>query len=75
MDSLQIRLADGSRLVGQFNHSHTVADVRQFILAARPQYEMASFNLLSSYPSKVLDNAQSLEEAGLLNAAIMQKLT
>jgi len=29
--TVQIRLADGSRLVGQFNHSHTIADVRRFI--------------------------------------------
>jgi UBX domain-containing protein 1 len=30
--TVQIRLADGSRLVGQFNHSHTVADIRRFIV-------------------------------------------
>jgi len=30
--TVQIRLADGSRLVGQFNHSHTIADVRRFII-------------------------------------------
>jgi UBX domain-containing protein 1 len=29
--TVQIRLADGSRLLGQFNHSHTIADVRRFI--------------------------------------------
>uniref|UniRef100_A0A1X7U7Z8 SEP domain-containing protein n=1 Tax=Amphimedon queenslandica TaxID=400682 RepID=A0A1X7U7Z8_AMPQE len=29
--SVQIRLADGQRLVGKFNHTHTVADIRQFI--------------------------------------------
>lgn len=29
--SIQIRLSDGSRLLGQFNHSHTIADVRRFI--------------------------------------------
>lgn len=30
--TVQIRLADGSRLVGQFNHSHTIADIRRFII-------------------------------------------
>ncbi|XP_076267283.1 NSFL1 cofactor p47 [Rhynchophorus ferrugineus] len=73
--NLQIRLADGSRLVGQFNHEHTVGQIRQYITAARPQYEMQTFNLLSSYPSKVLDESLTLKDAGLLNAAIMQKLT
>lgn len=72
--SLQIRLADGSRLVGQFNHDHTVANVRNYITIARPQYQTQQFNLLSTYPSKILDDSQSLAEAGLLNAAIMQKL-
>lgn len=29
--SIQIRLADGTRLVAKFNHSHTVNDIRQYI--------------------------------------------
>lgn len=73
--SLQIRLADGSRLVGQFNHDHTVAQVRQYIITARPQYQTQTFNLLSTYPSKILEDALTLKEAGLLNSSIMQKLT
>lgn len=72
--SLQIRLADGSRLVGQFNHEHTVAQVRNYIVAARPQYQTQPFNLLSTYPSKLLNDGETLAEAGILNAAIMQKL-
>ncbi|CAG9863583.1 unnamed protein product [Phyllotreta striolata] len=72
--SLQIRLADGSRLQGQFNHQHTVAEIRNYIQHARPQYQSRAFNLLTAYPAKVLDDAQTLEAAGLLNATIMQKL-
>ncbi|KAJ8976864.1 hypothetical protein NQ317_014259 [Molorchus minor] len=72
--NLQIRLADGTRLVVQFNHEHTIGEVRSYILAARPQYQTQPFNLLSTYPSKVLDDTQTLQAAGLLNAAIMQKL-
>ncbi|KAJ8360915.1 hypothetical protein SKAU_G00174400 [Synaphobranchus kaupii] len=34
--SIQIRLADGGRLVQKFNHSHSVSDVRQFVASARP---------------------------------------
>ena len=30
--NVQIRLADGSRLIGRFNHSHTVGQLRQYIL-------------------------------------------
>lgn len=72
--SLQIRLADGSRLIGQFNHNHTIGEVRSFIIAARPQYETRPFALLSSYPSKELNDSQTIEDAGILNSAIMQKL-
>ncbi|XP_032235024.2 NSFL1 cofactor p47 isoform X2 [Nematostella vectensis] len=31
--SIQIRLADGTRMVSKFNHTHTVADIRGFITA------------------------------------------
>ena len=33
--SLQLRLADGSRMVARFNHSQTVAHIRRFIAASR----------------------------------------
>ncbi|EFA05869.1 NSFL1 cofactor p47 [Tribolium castaneum] len=72
--NIQIRLSDGSRLVAQFNHTHTVGDVRQYILTARPQYQTRNFNLLSGYPSRILEDSQSLAEGNLLNSAIMQKL-
>lgn len=39
--TVQIRLADGSRLVGQFNHSHTIADVRRFI-TVYPLYKVCA---------------------------------
>ena len=31
--SIQIRLADGTRMVAKFNHSHTVGDIRAYIQA------------------------------------------
>ncbi|KAK9891123.1 hypothetical protein WA026_013442 [Henosepilachna vigintioctopunctata] len=72
--SIQIRLADGSRLVAQFNHTHTVGEIRSYILAARPQYATQNFNLMSSYPSKVLEDSQTITDAGIMNSAIMQKI-
>ncbi|XP_056646168.1 NSFL1 cofactor p47-like [Diorhabda sublineata] len=72
--SLQIRLADGSRLVAQFNHEHTVAEIRAYIQVARPEYQNQPFNLMSSYPPKILDDTQTIADAALLNSAIMQKL-
>lgn len=73
--TVQIRLADGSRLVATLNHTHTIADLRRYITLARPQYEHQAFNLLTTFPSKELsDNNQSLVQAGILNAAILQRL-
>jgi len=74
--SVQIRLADGSRLVASFNHSHTVGDIRRYITLARPQFEHQPFNLLMTFPNKELSqDSQTLAEAGLLNASILQRLT
>lgn len=72
--NIQIRLADGSRLVGRFNHGQTIGEVRSYIVAARPQYASRSFALLSTFPSRELEDSQTLSDAGLLNSAIMQRL-
>lgn len=73
--TVQIRLADGSRLVATLNHTQTIGDLRRYIVLARPQYEHQPFNLLTTFPSKELsDNNQTLAQAGILNAAILQRL-
>ncbi|KAH8340171.1 hypothetical protein KR067_012301 [Drosophila pandora] len=73
--TLQIRLADGSRLAAQFNLSHTVSDIRRFIQTARPQYSSSNFVLVSSFPTRELsDDSFTIEKAGLKNAALMQRL-
>lgn len=73
--NLQIRLADGSRLSARFNQSHTIDNVREYITNARPQYAAQNFALMTTFPPKELaDGSQSLKDAGLLNAAIMQRM-
>ncbi|KAL3898396.1 MAG: hypothetical protein SGCHY_002769 [Lobulomycetales sp.] len=72
--SIQIRLADGSRQVARFNHSHTVGDVRQFIAMSRPGEASRVFALMTTFPNKELtDNSLSLKDAGLLGTVIVQK--
>ena len=74
--SLQIRLRDGSRLVARFNLSHTVADIKKFIAAAKPGEGSGSGYSLSSMgfpPKKLEDEAATIEEAGLANAVVVQK--
>ncbi|XP_041112720.1 NSFL1 cofactor p47-like isoform X1 [Polyodon spathula] len=73
--NIQIRLADGGRLVQRFNHTHRVSDVRQFILSASPSMAAAEFVLMTTFPNKELaDESQSLKDANLLNAVIVQRL-
>jgi hypothetical protein len=70
--SLQLRLADGSRLVARFNTTHTVGDVRRFIRAARPS--ASPFTLATAFPAATLtDDDATLEGAGLLNAVLHQR--
>jgi len=73
--NVQIRLSDGSRLIGHFNHTHTIGQIRQYIRTARPQYGSQPFSLLTTYPSRELgDDLVSLKDASLLNATIMQRM-
>ncbi|XP_022094135.1 NSFL1 cofactor p47-like [Acanthaster planci] len=73
--SIQIRLADGTRLVRKFNHSHTVADVRRYITTARPVYAGQLFALMTTFPNKELtEDSQTLADGKLLNAVIVQRL-
>lgn len=71
---VQIRLGDGQRLVAKFNHSHTVADIRQYINASHPGMTDRPYTLQPSFPPKPLtDETQTLSEAGLINAVVIQK--
>ncbi|KAI7867524.1 hypothetical protein BDF14DRAFT_1742975 [Spinellus fusiger] len=68
--TLQLRLGDGTRLVAKFNHTHTVADIRQYIDASHPH---SNYVLQTAFPVKQLDNAQTLKEAGLFNSVVVQR--
>lgn len=74
--SVQIRLADGTRLVGRFNHDHTVADIRNYINASQPGMAARSYALQTSFPPKPVENeSKTIKEAGLVNAVVLQKWT
>lgn len=72
--SLQIRFADGSRVVARFNTSHTISDVRAFVDATRPG-ETSDYTLQVGFPPKPIDDAtKTIKEAGVANSVIIQKL-
>ncbi|KAF7650608.1 hypothetical protein LDENG_00123220 [Lucifuga dentata] len=55
LTNIQIRLADGSKLVQKFNHNHRVSDLRQFVVAARPAMaarDHVSFQVLGIHQLK-----------------------
>ncbi|XP_013119175.2 NSFL1 cofactor p47 [Stomoxys calcitrans] len=73
--TIQVRLADGTRLAAQFNLTHTVSDIQDYIQTARPEYGNRNFILVSSFPTRELtDLSASIDSAGLKNAALMQRL-
>jgi len=73
--NVQIRLADGSRLTASLNHTNTVGDLYRFIILARPQYSSSTFTLMTTFPNKQLENREeTLKDASLLNAVIVQRL-
>ncbi|RPB03461.1 SEP-domain-containing protein [Choiromyces venosus 120613-1] len=72
--TLQIRLSDGTRLRSRFNHSHTVADVYGFVNAASMESRTRSYILQTTFPIKELkDMEQTIKDAGLINAVVVQK--
>lgn len=72
---IQVRLADGSRLIQRFNSTHRILDVRDFIVQSRPEFASLDFILVTSFPNKELtDESLSLQEADILNTVILQQL-
>ncbi|KAJ1428982.1 UBX domain [Sesbania bispinosa] len=72
--TIQLRLADGTRLISHFNYHHTIGDIRAFIDASRPGGRQNYQLQMMGFPPKVLaDETQTIEQAGLANSVVMQK--
>lgn len=73
--SIQLRLADGTRMVSRFNYQHTIRDIRGFIDASRPGGSRSYRLQTMDFPPKQLsDLDQTVEQAGLANSVVIQKL-
>ncbi|KAI1729346.1 SEP domain-containing protein [Ditylenchus destructor] len=72
---IQVRLPAGQPLVGSFNHGHTVQDLRSFVVTANPALAFQPFQLMTTYPSKVLEDESgtTLQDAGILGSTILLK--
>lgn len=73
--SIQLRLADGTRMISHFNYHHTINDIRALINASRPGGNMNYHLQTMGFPPKQLtDPNQTIEQAGLANSVVIQKL-
>lgn len=73
--SLQLRLADGTRMVSRFNHRHTIRDIRSFIDASRSGGSRSYQLQVMGFPPKQLtDLDQTIEQAGIANSVVIQRL-
>ncbi|XP_056863309.1 plant UBX domain-containing protein 5 isoform X2 [Raphanus sativus] len=75
--SIQIVLADGTRINSRFNTHHTIRDVRGLIDAATPDAASRDYHLLimGTFPPKPLttDLDQTIEQAGISNSVLTLK--
>ncbi|PIL32473.1 hypothetical protein GSI_05176 [Ganoderma sinense ZZ0214-1] len=72
--SVQIRLADGTRMVARMNLMHTVGDIRNFINASRPENNARAYVIMTTFPNRELqDDKLTIEAAGLANAVVVQR--
>ncbi|KAG6526472.1 plant UBX domain-containing protein 4-like [Zingiber officinale] len=72
--SIQLRLADGTRMVASFNLRHTVGHIRAFIDASRPGSSRTYQLQTVGFPPKQLNDLdKTIDEAGLANSVIIQK--
>ncbi|XP_057960887.1 plant UBX domain-containing protein 4-like [Malania oleifera] len=72
--SIQLRLADGTRMVARVNYHHTIGDLRAFIDTSRPggacTYQLQTVGFP---PKQLTDPTQTIEQAGLANSVVIQK--
>ncbi|KAG2155278.1 uncharacterized protein EDB93DRAFT_1129869 [Suillus bovinus] len=72
--SVQIRLADGTRMPCRMNLTHTVGDLRSFINASRPENLSRPYTIGTTFPNRTLeDDTETIEGAGLSNSVIVQR--
>ena len=71
--TIQLRLADGTRLVTQFNLSSRMEDVYNFVGRARPT-QGREFVLQTIFPTRVLEkSAKTVEEEGLKGGTVVMR--
>ncbi|KAF8674578.1 SEP protein [Rhizoctonia solani] len=72
--SIQVRLADGTRLTCRMNLTHTVGDIRSFINASTPGAASRPYTIGTTFPNRILeDPTQTVESAGIKGSVVVQR--
>ncbi|KAJ6629896.1 hypothetical protein B0H10DRAFT_1985755 [Mycena sp. CBHHK59/15] len=72
--SVQVRLADGTRLVARLNMTHTVGDLRAFVDSTNPASASRAYTLQTTFPTRPLvELGASLKEAGVAGSVVVQR--
>ncbi|CAE6430706.1 unnamed protein product [Rhizoctonia solani] len=72
--SIQIRLADGTRLTCRMNLTHTVGDIFNFINASTPGAASRPYTIGTTFPNRTLDDpTQTVEAAGIKGSVVVQR--
>ncbi|KAG9081941.1 hypothetical protein FS749_007272 [Ceratobasidium sp. UAMH 11750] len=72
--SIQVRLADGTRLTCRMNLTHTVGDIRNFINASTPGAASRPYTIGTTFPNRILDDdKQTVESAGIKGSVVVQR--
>jgi len=74
--TVQLRMADGSRVAGRFNLTHNVGDLYRYARLARPELSTRNFVLMTSFPRQELleTDTRTLVQANLCNVVVIQHL-
>eukprot|EP00922_Rhytidocystis_sp_ex-Travisia-forbesii_P051057 GHVS01075824.1.p1 GENE.GHVS01075824.1~~GHVS01075824.1.p1 ORF type:complete len:103 (+),score=12.96 GHVS01075824.1:33-341(+) len=72
--TIQFRFHDGQRRSQRFNVNHNLGDIHAFLMEVAPVN--GEYKLLEGFPPReiTVDPSTTIQEAGLLQAAITQKL-
>ncbi|XP_017062000.1 UBX domain-containing protein 2B [Drosophila ficusphila] len=75
--TVQLRLADGSRVSGRFNLTHNIGDLYRYARLARPEFSTRNFVLLTAFPRQELleSDTRTLVQANLCNVVVIQHLS
>jgi len=72
--TIQVRTADGQRLIVKLNHTHTVGDLRAHLEASKPCGKVFELRAMGPPPVLLTNDAATVKDAGILNASIVQRI-